>query len=298
MDGKQQGETIKGEVPTQLAIQNSLEPWLDDIIQKGKLIIRELARETFIRYRQLGKLILNSGYRKGQWHNAERDAVLEAWEISQPTFSRLIQLGEMSEEEFIHAVNNFKSFREWANPALPEKPDIPLPEGIFNVIYADPPWQYDNTGLNGSAENHYRTLSLEELMALNLPVGDDAVLFLWVTNPMIEDALQLIYAWGFEYKTSMVWVKRNLEKPGVGFYVRGRHELLFICVRGSFLPDQMGKQPVGSVIEADVQEHSRKPDVVYGIIEGLYPRGKYLELFARRARANWTSWGEELVVAQ
>jgi N6-adenosine-specific RNA methylase IME4 len=187
--------------------------------------------------------------------------------------------------------------------------DAPFPNYKYNVIYADPPWQYDNSITNwGPANIHYKTLSTDEICSLKdingKPIqelfADNAVLFLWVTNPMLEDGFKVAKAWGFEYKTNLVWIKTNLKKPGSGFYVRGRHELLFICTRGSFVPDQTGKEPIGSVIEADVQEHSKKPDIVYEIIEKLYPKTegsniRYLELFARNRRENWNAWGNELL---
>lgn len=178
-----------------------------------------------------------------------------------------------------------------------------LPEGQFNVIYADPPWKYDNAIESwGPASLHYPSLSIDEVAYFRDTTGSrvqdrfapDAVLFLWVTNPFLRDAFEVIDAWGFEYKTNIVWIKTNLQRPGSGFYVRGRHELLFICTRGSFVPDQTGKPPVGSVVEADVEEHSRKPEVFRRLIEELYPEGKKLELFARSQRDGWTSWGNEL----
>lgn len=89
--------------------------WLNDVIEKGKVIILELAKDTFVRYRQLGQLILNSGYKKGSWHDAERNKVMKCWNISSKTFDRFIQLGEMTDVEFRHAVTNFKSFHNWAN---------------------------------------------------------------------------------------------------------------------------------------------------------------------------------------
>jgi N6-adenosine-specific RNA methylase IME4 len=171
----------------------------------------------------------------------------------------------------------------------------PLPEGIFNVIYADPPWRYENILPEwGPAQLHYPTMTLERLCALEIPAASDAVLFLWVTNPFLRSALELVDAWGFEYKTNMVWVKTHLKYPGSGFYIRGRHELLFICTKGSFVPDQTGKEPIGSVIEAPVREHSQKPAVVYDTIEKMYPQGRYLELFARNRRKGWKSWGNEI----
>lgn len=178
---------------------------------------------------------------------------------------------------------------------------LALPEGIYDIIYADPPWQYSNVLPQwGAAETHYRTMSIEELCNIKIPAADNAALFLWVTNPFLRDAFQVIDAWGFEYKTNLVWVKDKLKKPGSGFWIRGRHELLFICGKGSFLPDQTGKHPIGSVIEEPivlndpVQEHSKKPESVYELIEYLYPGGRYLELFARNNHKHWTSWGNEI----
>jgi len=171
----------------------------------------------------------------------------------------------------------------------------PLPKGKFNVIYADLPWEYYNKIKNwGPAELHYETWSIEKLSGMSIPATENAVLFMWVTNPFVEDALKVIRAWSFEYKTNMVWVKKGLKKPGSGFYVRGRHELLFICTRGSFVPYRRGEEPIGSVIEADVQEHSKKPDIIYEIIEKMYSGAKYLELFARNRRDGWEAWGDEL----
>lgn len=171
---------------------------------------------------------------------------------------------------------------------------------VYNVIYADPPWQYDNAIRNwGPAKLHYRTMPLDKICSLageiRLPIADNAVLFLWVTNPFLRDAFSVVDAWGFEYKTHMVWVKTDLVKPGSGFYIRGRHELLFICTRGSFTPpDKHISPPIGSVIEAPLQEHSRKPPTVYDIIERLYPGCNYIELFARSERDGWNTWGDEV----
>ena len=171
-----------------------------------------------------------------------------------------------------------------------------LPPKTYNVILADPPWQYNNTGLNGAAANHYDTMSLTELggllWSIGLNIADNAVLFLWVTNPMLEDAFDLINNWGFRYKTNIVWVK---DRVGTGFYVRGMHELLLICTRGAMTPiDTNHTPPITSVLKAPTQEHSRKPDQVHDLIERLYPDCNYIELFARRPRPGWDVWGNEV----
>lgn len=164
--------------------------------------------------------------------------------------------------------------------------------GRFPVIYADPPWQYDHqTSDNRLVENHYPTMSLEDICAL--PVQDiatpDAVVFLWATVPMMPEALQVMDAWGFKYRTGAVWVK---DKIGMGFWFRQRHELLLIGVRGNMPTPKEADRP-DSVIEACRGAHSVKPPIVYELIERMFPELKRLELFARTAREGWTAWGNE-----
>lgn len=170
------------------------------------------------------------------------------------------------------------------------KPTPPIPSAFYSVIYADPPWEYYFDEVRGAAKNHYQTMPLEELKKLQLPQTPDCVLFLWATNPKLEDALELMREWGFEYKTNMVWVKPHF---GNGYYVRGQHELLLIGRRGNIPVPEEANRP-SSIIEAPTTEHSAKPPVVYDIIERMYPGRKYLELFARNKRQGWDSWGDEL----
>ncbi len=180
-----------------------------------------------------------------------------------------------------------------ANAPKPKK--TPLPQGKYDIIYADPAWQYANSGLMGAASEHYQTMSTDVICEMKIAKvsGKDAVLFLWATNPLLEDAMRVIDAWGFSYKTNFCWVKGGRGTYGkLGFYVSGGHELLLLATRGSMLPD--GEKP-SSVIQATKTKHSKKPECVYGIIEQMYPDGNYLELFARNAqpRKKWTYWGNE-----
>lgn len=164
-----------------------------------------------------------------------------------------------------------------------------IPEGVFNVVYADPPLEYTNTGFQMSAENQYPTMSTIRICEMKLPeISNDAALFLWVTNPLLNDGLNVCESWGFEYKTNMVWVK---DRHTAGFYVFGQHELLLICIRGSMLP--IGEK-VKSIIYGDNKKHSKKPEIVYEIIEKMYPNQKYVELFARNKRKGWDSYGNEI----
>ena len=171
-----------------------------------------------------------------------------------------------------------------------------LPNGIYNVMLADPPWEYGPENPQGGPVSlHYPSMSIEELCEMELPEMDkNSVLFMWVTNAMLKKAFMVLEGWNFEYKTNMVWLKIELKKPGSGYYVRGRHEFVFIATRGSFTPrDQHISPPIGSYFDAAVGEHSEKPVVLYDFIERMYPNCSYIELFARKERDEWTSWGND-----
>jgi len=167
-----------------------------------------------------------------------------------------------------------------------------IPEGIFNVIYADPPWHYSDKLFEGygAAEHHYPTMDIQEICAMKIPTDRNSILFLWVTSPLLEECWEVIRSWGFEYKTSFVWDK---VKHNMGHYNSVRHELLLVCTKGSMTPEVM-KLYDSVVVEERTEKHSQKPEIFYEIIETLYPNGKYLELFARNTRKGWSSYGNEL----
>jgi N6-adenosine-specific RNA methylase IME4 len=170
-----------------------------------------------------------------------------------------------------------------------------LPDTIFNVIYADPPWQYSNTGLEGSAESHYPTMPLNDICSLletkNAQIAKNSVLFLWVTNPLLEDGLRVIKSWGFNYKVGIIWEKPYKNHGKSGWYLQTHHEYLLIATRGKCLPHW---QPQ-SIAAINKSEHSAKPDIFREIIERMYPDYNYLELFARNQspRKGWVFWGNE-----
>ena len=159
----------------------------------------------------------------------------------------------------------------------------------FSCLYADPPWQYENRATRGSAEDHYATMTVDELAALPVMslLDENAHLHLWVTNGFLFDAQRLMEAWGFSYKSCFVWVKPQM---GMGNYWRVSHEFLLLGVRGSlsFLDNS-----VMSWIRSDRTSHSSKPDGVRRLVERVSP-GPYLELFGRKASAGWTVFGNEV----
>jgi len=184
-----------------------------------------------------------------------------------------------------------KAYAETKKLVTPPTKTPPLPTDQYNVIYADPPWKYEFTmTYSRDITNHYPVMDLEEIKTLKVPSSKDAILFLWTTVTKLEESLEVLNAWGFTYRTHMVWVK---DKIGMGYWFRGKHELLLLGVKGSFrTPDSSILRP--SVIEAPRTEHSAKPHAIYEIIESYFPDGKYLELFSRNKRENWTMWGNEV----
>lgn len=171
-----------------------------------------------------------------------------------------------------------------------------LPKGRYRVFYADPPWKYGNSGEGidqyGPAERHYPAMSIAELCAMDIQSisAPDAVLFMWVTSPFLEDCFKVINAWGFKYKASFVWDKI---KHNYGHYNSVRHELLLICTKGSCTPDS--KELIDSVVSIErTSEHSEKPEEFRSIIEKLYQHGQKIELFARKNSKGWKTYGNEL----
>lgn len=161
----------------------------------------------------------------------------------------------------------------------------------FKTILADPPWDANQTGDRG-ASRHYPLLSLRRIRAL--PVSDlaeaDAHLWLWVTNSTLREGYEVAEAWGFTVRSPLTWIKFRL---GLGAYLRNASEHLLFATRGN-APVRFRSQPTW--INAPVQEHSRKPEEIFSIVERVSP-GPYLELFARRrppSTANWSVWGNEV----
>lgn len=168
----------------------------------------------------------------------------------------------------------------------------------YQVIYADPPWQYKDKGMHrGGAERHYRTTSMDDLC--RLPIADisaeDSTCFMWVTMPMLEEGLRLLSAWGFRYKTmGFTWVKTNKNSGtpfwGMGHWTRANTELCLLGVRGK--PKRVSPS-VHSVVLAPVSRHSEKPDEVRSRIVQLMGDVPRLELFARTRTDGWDVWGDE-----
>lgn len=168
--------------------------------------------------------------------------------------------------------------------------EIPVDDRPVPVVYADPPWRYEFAVSDSrKIENQYPTMTTEQIAAVDPAPEEDAVLFMWVTSPKLRDGLQIMEAWGFAYRTSMVWVKPQI---GMGYYARSQHEFLLIGTLGS-LPAPLPENRPSSVIDGRRTEHSAKPDL-RPVLNAMYPGLWKREMFSRRpAEDLWLVHGNE-----
>lgn len=171
---------------------------------------------------------------------------------------------------------------------------IPL---SYDLIMADPPWLYENwseAGEHKNATSKYACMDLDSIKALpvsNLAAGD-CVLWLWATNPLLPQAIEVMSSWGFRFKTAGTWTKRTVNGKlafGTGYVLRSANEPFLIGTVGA----PKTSRNVRSVVDAVAREHSRKPDEAFRSAEQLVPNARRLELFSRESRLGWDNWGNE-----
>lgn len=172
----------------------------------------------------------------------------------------------------------------------------------FTTVLADPPWQFQNKTGKVAPEHkrlsRYPTLTLQEIKDIPVQVAsnDVAHLYLWVPNALLAEGLEVMKAWGFTYKTNIIWYKiRKDGGPdgrGVGFYFRNVTEILLFGIRGKKARTLQPGRTQTNIISTQKREHSRKPDEQYKLIEDC-SSGPYLELFSRGNRKKWTCWGNQ-----
>lgn len=196
-----------------------------------------------------------------------------------------------------HPLNFHKAIKQALTDTVEtsEPEPVAAPDGKFSVITADPPWRYGNAATRGSAEDHYPTMSVEEICALSGQVkewaADNCHLYLWTTNGFLREAFEVVDDWGFTYKTCLTWVKPQI---GMGNYFRVSTEHVLFGVKGN-LPVQ--DRTLSNWFESPRGRHSAKPEMFYTLVQKASP-GPYLEMFARVdgrlfRRDGWKFWGNE-----
>lgn len=228
---------------------------------------------------------------------------------SHDTVARYKKIRESADEDTIKKVDSGELSINSAYTVVKRKFDAevrqekrankPLPEDKFSLVLADPPWRYDYSLTNSrKIENQYPTMDLDGICNLSDESGksvvdifdDDCVLFMWTTSPKLLESFKVIDAWGFQYKTCLVWDK---QKIGMGYYARQQHEILLVATRGNPGTPEPGDRPP-SVISEPRGKHSAKPEVFRETIEKMYPHAKKVELFCRTPRDGWEAWGNEV----
>ena len=173
-----------------------------------------------------------------------------------------------------------------------QKQDLQVTDKKYRIIYADPPWKYGNAMPDYVTEpqDYYLLMDTADICAMPVKdlIEDDAVLFLWSTSPHLPEALEVVKAWGFNYKTTFIWDK---VKHNMGHYNSVRHEILLVCTKGACTPDV--KKLFDSVVSIERTEHSKKPEYFREIIETLYTYGNKIELFSRSAPDGWDVFGNQ-----
>jgi len=217
--------------------------------------------------------------------------------IPEPVFEKYIEKARQSELDELttsHLMTIAKFQRKDEQAEEIRKAPPVLPEGPFSVIVADPPWPYSQRRPTNDSRGYpsYSGMTMEDIE--DLPVedlaADDAVLWLWTTNAFLEPSFGLCRAWGFQYRTLLTWAKNRI---GLGDWLRGQTEHCILASRGQPLVTLKAQS---TLLRADVQEHSKKPEEFYSLVEKLCPSpemGK-VELFARSKRPGWHSWGQEV----
>jgi N6-adenosine-specific RNA methylase IME4 len=160
----------------------------------------------------------------------------------------------------------------------------------YEVIYADPPWRYTPAVKNRRIENHYPTMALKEIMDMEIPCEKNSVLYLWATASKLPDCLKVMEAWGFKYKSQLVWDKEII---GMGYWMRGQHELLLIGTKGKFSPPIQADR-ISSVWRERRTRHSKKPNGIRDCIKNWFPNAKRLEMFCRYPSDGWDVFGNEV----
>lgn len=251
--------------------------------------------------RKLGEMLANHpDIHRGDPLKLHRATFLSDFGIEKTASYRWQRLAEIPEDEFQEFLNSFFETEDEITTAAflrfhykriiqPLTETFPFPEGKFEVIVCDPPWQY-NTVFNPDTKGigaRYSQMSFAQLAALEIPATDDCVFWLWTTNAFMHDAYHLLEVWDFEPKTILTWFKG---KKGFAYWLFGETEHCLLAKRGSPVINHTGQS---TALFVEKKAHSQKPDEFFELVEEFCP-GRKLEMFARKERPNWSVWGNEV----
>ena len=171
---------------------------------------------------------------------------------------------------------------------------------IYNVVYIDPPWRfetYSDAGKEKSAENHYPTMTLDDIRQLKIPAAKDCAMFLWTTTPHLSNAIEILQGWGFDYRSCFIWHKHGI---GTGYWTRNEVEFLLLGIRGD-IPAPTPDLQMPQLQATPKLKHSEKPEIFADGITKMFPTVPKLEMFSRDIKHkgdNWHYWGNEVKSAE
>lgn len=262
--------------------------------EKALELFPQYEKETLRRHKQVAKLI-KSGIRIPDLSFNHHQLVAPYSEEEQKKLLKEAKDNKWTVRDFQRYIRRYKASKE-------KKREQDFPSGKFRIIYADPPWEYGNEQPSYQTEqaDYYPLMSIEEISQFKIQQNGDekqikeilmenAVLFIWVTSPILEESFKVIQEWGFKYKSSFIWDKIS---HNMGHYNSVRHELLLICTKGSCTPDI--QKLFDSVQSIKRTKHSEKPEEFRKIIDTIYPYGRRIELFSRKDEVKgWELYGNE-----
>ena len=250
----------------------------------------------------IGKRIIQDElkFNKPEYGSKRIENLAKDLNVGKTDLYQCIQFAELFPEFSAVAENwswEFIKRKKLPAPKLEKLETLPLPEGKYNIIYADPPWQYYEGGYKNQSQ-HYDTMTIEEICALPISelADDNCILFLWITSPVLPDAIKIIETWGFKYSTiGFVWVKSKKDKTGFAFgcgnWTRANAEYCLIGLKGNI---ERKDASISQIIYSPKEEHSKKPDMVRKKIIQLVGDLPRIELFARQKIEGWDSYGTEI----
>jgi N6-adenosine-specific RNA methylase IME4 len=269
-----------------------MESWVTEIKLRAKRRIGELTRE-------IDKSHGNRYTVESPVGGLSKKEVLKQAGVTKQEANRCEQIAGIPEQEFneyLHTKRE-KNAPVTVNEVLRnvQQPKKRKKKILYNLIYADPPWRYEySKSTSRDIENQYPTMSLDDIKNLDVPAHDDSILFLWATSPKLNESLEVLQAWGFDYKTCAVWDK---QKIGMGYYFRQQHEILLIGSKGDIPTPEPANRPA-SIFSYPRNKHSEKPIEVYDIITSMYPEfaseDHRIELFSRNKMSKWAAWGNQV----
>lgn len=265
--------------------------WASEIFNVSLSLVRmafDILRSPHEQKNQLIEMIEQDDIAISVAHGIVKNLSPEKWEQA--------GLSDKNAKQWIKEVKRKDKEINFANKTVAANRTLENNEMVYGVIYIDPPWKFEvrsENGMDRSAENHYPTMTLDDIRGMKIPAAPDCVMFLWTTVPHLHNAIEILQGWGFEYKSAYFWHKT---KPGTGYWSANTMEILLLGVKGE-IPAPTPEQRMEQVIKAEQGEHSAKPEVFADGITKMFPNVAKIDMFARKRNhkgENWYYHGNEL----